>query len=77
MKIIFHSNQLSELGTEVALYDYAYYNELILKNESFILTKKNHHFPHNNDIVNKFKNRFGDRLFFYNNWQDVENDDFS
>jgi hypothetical protein len=52
MKIIFHSNQLSELGTEVALYDYAYYNELILKNESFILTKKNHHFPH---LANYYK----------------------
>jgi len=27
MRVIFQTNQLSELGTEVALYDYAHYNK--------------------------------------------------
>ena len=31
-KIAFHSNQLGIRGTEVALYDYAHFNETILKN---------------------------------------------
>jgi len=30
MKVAFHSNQLGEGGTEVALYDYAHFNETIL-----------------------------------------------
>ena len=32
MKILFHDNTLTERGTSVALYDYAKYNEEILKN---------------------------------------------
>ena len=38
MRIAFHSNQLSERGTEVALYDYAFFNEVGLGNESFIVS---------------------------------------
>jgi hypothetical protein len=36
MKIAFQSNQLCERGTEIALYDYAYFNKTILNNESVI-----------------------------------------
>jgi hypothetical protein len=38
MKILFHSNQLALRGTEVALYDYAHYNENFLGNESLIVS---------------------------------------
>ena len=36
MKILFHSNHLGIRGTEVALFDYAYFNQSILGNESVI-----------------------------------------
>ena len=36
MNIVFHSNQLSLRGTEVAIYDYARYNEEYLGNNSII-----------------------------------------
>lgn len=53
-KIAFHSNQFSLRGTEVALYNYAKYNEEILNNKSVIFT-----FPNSNmDALDKFKNRF-------------------
>lgn len=53
-KIAFHSNQFSLRGTEVALYNYAKYNEEILGNKSVIFT-----FPNSNmDALDKFKNRF-------------------
>ena len=38
IKIGFWSNQLSEL--ETALYDYAYYNQKILENKSYIFYEK-------------------------------------
>jgi hypothetical protein len=38
MIVAFHTNQLSERGTEVALYDYAHYNETILGNRSIVVT---------------------------------------
>ena len=38
--IAFHSNQLGIRGTEEALYDYAHFNETILKNKSFIISDK-------------------------------------
>ena len=36
MKIAFYDNSLCLMGTTVAIYDYANYNESILGNESFI-----------------------------------------
>ena len=36
MKIGFHDNSLNLRGTSVALFDYAYYNQKILGNESVI-----------------------------------------
>lgn len=41
MKIIFQSNQLSLRGTEVALFDYAYFNQSILGNESIVVFDRN------------------------------------
>lgn len=34
--VLFHSNQLSLRGTEVALYDYAYFNQTLLGNRSMV-----------------------------------------
>ena len=39
-KIYFSSGHLNERGTDVALYDYAYFNKHILKNESVILYRE-------------------------------------
>ena len=53
-KIAFHSNQLSIRGTEVALFQYAKYNEEILGNKSVIFT-----FPNKDmEAYDKFKERF-------------------
>jgi hypothetical protein len=57
VKIAFYSPHLSLRGTEVAMYDYAHYNEKILGNESIIIyhpnAKQNH--P---STIQKFENRF-------------------
>ena len=57
--VAFHSNQLGLRGTEVALYDYARYNEEILGNRSLIVsdsTKELSSLP-------KFKSRFDVHLY--------------
>ncbi|CUH94499.1 hypothetical protein P22_0565 [Propionispora sp. 2/2-37] len=63
MKILFHSNQLSLRGTEIALYDYAHFNEVYLNNESVVATRRvgNHH-PM---VVEKFAKRF--KVIYYDN----------
>jgi len=55
--IAFYSPHLSERGTEVAMYDYAHYNEKILGNKSIIIY---HDKCTKNNItaIEKFKNRF-------------------
>lgn len=67
MNILFHSNQLGIRGTEVALYDYAHYNEIILGNISYIAA------PANSDMsaLEKFKNRFGNRIILYNTFGEL------
>jgi hypothetical protein len=70
MKIAFHNNQLCTRGTTVAIYDYAYYNNKILNNESIILTKKKWIYSHNDDVIKKFKKHFN--VFFYDNWEEAE-----
>jgi hypothetical protein len=66
VKIAFHDNCLSERGTTVSLYDYAYYNKYYLKNESIIMYIGN---DTRNDIavLDKFKKEF--TLRPYENWQ--------
>jgi|688.fasta_scaffold52261_6 hypothetical protein len=64
-KIAFHSNQLSIRGTEVALYQYAKYNEEILGNKSVILTS-----PNNNlDALKKFQDRFEVKLLHFGDYE--------
>ena len=48
INIGFWSSQLGERGTEIALFDYAYYNETILGNKSFVFYDKNNYA---NDII--------------------------
>ena len=57
MRIIFHENQLSYRGTTNALFDYAYFNEKILHNESIILYNKGSkaNFP---KAIDRFKKHF-------------------
>ena len=69
MKVAFHSNHLSELGSEVAMFDYAYYNQTLLGNESVIVTKRT--VKNNNEkIIEKFKKYF--EILFYDNFSEVE-----
>jgi len=57
MKIAFYSNQLGERGTEIALYDYAYFNKLLLNNDSIIIYNRNHAW-NNSDVIHKFIKEF-------------------
>jgi hypothetical protein len=72
MRIAFHSNQIGLRGSEIALYDYADYNEKLLGNNSFIITKKKHSWPHIENVVKKFQDRFNHRIFFYDGMDDLE-----
>jgi hypothetical protein len=56
MNIAFWDNQLCERGTAVSLFDYAYHNQTILKNKSFIFYDKNKN--NHPDVINKFKTHF-------------------
>lgn len=71
MKIAFHSNQLSLRGTEVAIYDYARYNEELLGNESIILAKDPNVWNYSHPLaIENFKKRFP--VFFYKDFTEVE-----
>jgi hypothetical protein len=61
VNILFHTNQISERGTEVALFDYAMGNKNILKGKSFIASPKNKIFE--NSILEKFKTNFDVLLY--------------
>lgn len=54
--IIFHSGQVSERGTEVALFDYAHYNERLLGNRSICL------FPKDRILSESVNRRFTERF---------------
>lgn len=67
MKVVgFHSNELNERGTNVAMFDYARYNEEILGNKSYILSNAKADLT----ALNKFKSRFD--VFLYNNFAECE-----
>ena len=57
VKIAFYSNHLGERGTEVAMYDYAYYNSKLLNNTSIVIYNKNNDL-NNDKVINKFKKEF-------------------
>jgi hypothetical protein len=64
MKIGFHCNQLSIRGTEVAMYDYAHYNETLLGNKSIVISKSPDIWKYSDaKAIEKFEKRFD--VFFY------------
>jgi hypothetical protein len=73
--VAFLSNKLTLRGTEIAIYDYADYNEKILNNKSIIITrdfnKIKNEFDVNIQAYDKFKSRFS--VFYYENMNDVDN----
>lgn len=56
-KIAFWAPHLTEMGTEVMMFDFADYNEKILGNKSIIIYNKNHPKTHKS-VVKKFEERF-------------------
>ena len=63
MNVVFFVRHFTERGTEVAIYDYAKYNEEILGNHSFIVhfsekTQQTHGFPTVKHSYPKFRSRF-------------------
>jgi len=58
MNIAFWDNALCERGTSLGLFNYAYYNQIILHNNSFIFYDKNFTTINNKDIIKKFENHF-------------------
>lgn len=69
LRLFFHSNQVSVRGTEVAIYDYAYYNQALLNNESVILYPKGSS-GNNSLAIEKFKKQF--EIIAYERFSDVE-----
>jgi hypothetical protein len=71
MKIAFHVNQFTYRGTESALFDYAWGNINILKNESVIVSPFKSMNKNNNEVVNKFSKSFGE-IYYYNKSEELE-----
>ena len=71
VKILFHTTQIDVRGTCNALYYYAHYNEKILNNESYILTRINN--PKTDTIAFvKFNNRFKIHFYDEHNKQEIQ-----
>jgi hypothetical protein len=69
MKIAFQTPVMDVRGTCVSLYDYAHYNETILRNRSIILTPING--ARDATINMKFSKRF--EVFLYESQEDLDN----
>jgi len=73
--VAFLSNKLTLRGTEVAIFDYADYNEKILGNKSIIITRDYQKIKNEWDVdiqaYNKFKSRFN--VYYYDSQQDIDN----
>ena len=70
MNIAFWDNQLCERGTSTSLFDYAFYNQKILKNRSYIFYLKNNR-SNVEEVINKFNDHFD--IFPVDNFNDVDN----
>lgn len=57
MNVAFWDNGLSERGTTTSLFDYAYYNQKILGNKSYVFYCKQHH-VNNDQVIEKFNKHF-------------------
>lgn len=74
MKIIaFHTPTLDVRGTCISIYDYAHFNEVLLKNKSIIMVPQSSNEQRLNDniVIEKFMQRFD--IFFYHDMNDLEN----
>jgi hypothetical protein len=71
----FLSNKLTLRGTEIAMYDYAHFNETLLNNKSIIITrdyeKIKDQFDVSLDAYNKFIKRF--QVEYYQTQSDIDN----
>lgn len=72
--VAFLSNKLTLRGTEVAIYDYADYNEKILGNKSIIITRDYNIIKHEWDVdkmaYDKFNQRFS--VYYYKSQDDID-----
>lgn len=68
-KVAFWLNDLGERGTAVAVYDYAYFNQQMFNNQSYILYEKDN--PFNvTEVIDKFQKQFTVQGF--NNFSEVD-----
>lgn len=77
IRVGFYVQHLSVRGTEVAVYDYADFNEKILNNKSFILYLNSKNSENGNpdrpaSVSIKFQKRFGVRFYECKNFEEVE-----
>lgn len=68
MKLAFHTNQMSLRGTEIAIFDYAKYNQELLNNESVIFCNSKNELV--KEVVEKFNKKF--QCFFYTDFAELE-----
>jgi len=69
VRIAFHSNQLSERGCEVALFDYCYYSQELLGNRSVVFYPR-HAAANEASIIDRFSSLF--ELVAYDNFVEVD-----
>lgn len=72
--VVFFVRHFTERGTEVAIYDYAHYNETVLKNKSYIVcftpdAQMRYGFPTERASFDKFNQRF--EILFMNNMSEI------
>ena len=70
MNIAFWDNQLCERGTTTSLFDYAFYNQTLLGNKSYIFYDKNNK-ENKENIIDKFKKYF--IVHDTNSFEEVDN----
>lgn len=74
--VAFLSNKLTLRGTEIAIYDYADYNEKILGNKSIIITRDYEKIKNEFDVdiqaYNKFNNRFISQVYYYESQPEID-----
>jgi len=68
MKILFYCDQVNERGTEVAIYDYAKYNQEILNNKSIILINNDNEI--NYEVLDKFNKSFNGNVLSHSKTRD-------
>jgi hypothetical protein len=67
--VVFHENRLSETGTSVALFDYAYYSREFLNINPIIVFPENSN--SNNECVEKYKKEF--QIYHYKDKNEIQN----